>query len=218
MYPEYIGVLLSEIADVTDRPGSTAAAYKLAKAYEERRNYTLLEPTPFSNVNALAVKPAYARRHKLRSIADLKRLKGPVRLAALPEFRNRYEGMIGLRDRYGLSNLRLTALEDSGQRYPRLDSGKVHVTVAFSTDGQLVGRRYRLLSDPRGVFGAGQVAPVIHRDVLKAHGPGVAQAINAVSATLTTNIVRRMNKAVEIDGRKPAQVAKEFLRSHGLVG
>jgi osmoprotectant transport system substrate-binding protein len=217
MYPEYIGVLLSEIAHVTDRPSSAAAAYKLAKDYEERRNYTLLRATPFSNVNALAVKPAYARRHDLRSIADLKRLKR-VRLAALPEFRNRHEGLIGLRDHYGLRNLKLLALENSEERYPSLDSGKVDVAVAFTTDGQLVGKRYALLTDPRGVFGAGNLAPIINRDVLKAHGPGVASALDAVSAKLTTDRVRRMNKAVEIDGRNPAEVAKEFLRSQRLVG
>jgi osmoprotectant transport system substrate-binding protein len=218
MYPEYIGVLLSEIADMTNRPRSPAAAYELAKDYEERHNYTLLAPTPFSDVNALAVKPAYARRHKLRSIGDLKRLKGPLRLGALPEFRNRHEGMIGLRERYGLNNLKMRTLDDSAQRYPLLDSHKVDLTVAFTTDGQLVGKRYVLLADPRGVFGAGQVAPIINRDVLDAHGPGLASAIDAVSAKLTTAIVRRMNKAVELDGSKPADVARDFLRSQGLVG
>ena len=218
MYPEYIGVLLSEIAGKTDRPASAAAAYKLAKRYEEHGDYTLLRATPFSNANALAVKPAYARRHRLSSIADLKRINGPVRLVALPEFRNRYEGLTGLRKVYGLRKLRLIVVQDSAQRYPTLDSGKADVTLAFTTDGRLAGGQYVVLSDPRGVFAAGHAAPVISRKVLKAHGPGLARAIDAVTAKLTTAAMRRMNKAVEIDGRTPAAVAKEFLRSQSLVG
>jgi osmoprotectant transport system substrate-binding protein len=218
MYPEYIGVLLSEIARVTDRPPTAAGAYELAKRFEERRNYTLLRATPFNDANALAVKPAFARRHRLRSIADLKRLKAPVRLAALPEFRNRYEGLTGLRKRYGLRNLKLLALEDGARRYALLDAGKVDVTLAFTTEGQLANARYVLLTDPLGVFAAGHVAPIINRDVLKAHGPRLAAAIDAVTATLTTTAMRMMNKAVDIDGRKPADVAEEFLRSARLVG
>jgi len=217
MYPEYMGVLLSEIADKIDRPKSSAEAYKIAQDYEERAGMTLLQASPFSNANVLVVKPAFARSHGLRSIADLKRLKGPVRLAAFPEFRNRYEGLTGLRRRYGLRNLKLLALEDGKARYPSLDSGKVDVTVGFTTDGQLSGDGYVLLTDPRGVFAAGHAAPVIKRDVLEAHGPGLAATIDAVTAKLTTAIMRRMNKAVDIEGQKPAEVAARFLRMHGLV-
>ena len=218
MYPEYVGVLLSVIARVTDPPRSAPAAYKLAKDFEQRHDYTLLGSTPFSNANALAVKPAYARRHRLRTIGDLKRLKRWVRIAALPEFRNRYEGLKGLRARYDLRNLRLLALEDSAERYPTLDSGKVDVTLAFTTDGQLATSRYVQLRDPRGVFASGHLAPIISSKVLKAHGPRLAKAIDAVTATLTTPAMRMMNKAVDIDRRRPAEVAQEFLRSHGLVG
>jgi osmoprotectant transport system substrate-binding protein len=217
MYPEYIGVLLSVIASVTDPPRSAPAAYKLAKDFEQRRDYTLLRSTPFSNANALAVKPAFARRHRVHSIADLKRLKRRVRLAALPEFRNRYEGMKGLRARYGLRNLRMLPLKGSDQRYPTLDSGKADVTLAFTTDGQLATSRYVQLSDPRGLFASGHLAPIISSKVLKAHGPGLAKAIDAVTAKLTTVAMRMMNKAVDIDKRTPAEVAEEFLRTQGLV-
>ena len=62
MYPEYMGVLLSEIANERMRPRTAAAAYRAGKAFEERRGFTLLEPTPFTDSNALAVRPVTARR------------------------------------------------------------------------------------------------------------------------------------------------------------
>ena len=213
MYPEYVGVLLSEVAKITDRPRDAAAAYKRAKEWEERSGYTLLEPTPFTNANALAVKPAFARAHRLRSITDLRRLKRDVRLAAPPEFRTRYEGLVGLKDRYRLSGVRFMPTE---RRYPVIDAGRVDAALVYETEGQLASRMYVLLDDPRDLFATQHVAPIISKAIVKTYGPRLTDAINAVSATLTTAAMRKMNAAVVMDKRQPAEVAGEFLRAKGL--
>src|SRR4051812_41390720 len=103
MYPEYIGVALSELAGRTKRPHSAAQAYREAKAFEEGRGFTLLGMTPLSDQNALAVLPAYAKRHGLHSIGDLRSVAGGVVIAAPPEFLTRFEGLVGLRKLYGLT-------------------------------------------------------------------------------------------------------------------
>src|SRR5918998_2814064 len=54
MYPEYTGVLLSEIAGERVKPRSSKQTYEAAKAFQEKRGFTLLEMTPFSDSNALA--------------------------------------------------------------------------------------------------------------------------------------------------------------------
>src|SRR5215210_7560443 len=86
MYPEYIGVALSELAGRTKRPRSAADAYRDARAFEERRGFTLLSMTPFSDQNALAVLPSFAKRHGLRAIGDLERVPGTTMIGAPPEF------------------------------------------------------------------------------------------------------------------------------------
>src|SRR3954452_9250628 len=53
MYPEYVGVLLSEVAGVLKRPANPSAAYKQAQAFETKTGFTLLGMTPFSDANAL---------------------------------------------------------------------------------------------------------------------------------------------------------------------
>ncbi|MDP2710747.1 MAG: glycine betaine ABC transporter substrate-binding protein [Solirubrobacteraceae bacterium] len=216
MYPEYVGVLLSEVAELRQRPRSPSAAYAAAQAYEQRNGFALLEQTPFSDTNALGVKPAYAKRHGLRTIADLRRLRGTVRIAALPEFATRFEGLEGLEAVYGLRNLRAVPVR-SGERYAALDSGKADVASVFTTEGQLAGSDYVVLSDPRGLFASGHVAPIVSPQLRERHGPDVHAAINAVTRTLTTSQMRRMNAAVDQSGRAPAAVAAEFLRAQGLV-
>jgi glycine betaine/choline ABC-type transport system substrate-binding protein len=53
---------------------------------------------------------------------------------------------------------------------------------------------------------------VISRRALRAQGGGLAVTIDAVSRRLTTAAMRRMNAAVDEDGRSPRSVADEFLR------
>jgi osmoprotectant transport system substrate-binding protein len=216
MYPEYVGVLLSEVANVTRRPSSPDAAYKVAKAFEEKRGFTLLAPTPFSDSNALAVKPVYARRAGVRSIEDLQHASPKPRIGAPREFQARFEGLVGLARVYGLRMPRYTVL-DFGERYAALNSGRVDVTVVLTTERQLARGRYVVLADPRRLFASGHVAPVISQKALKTHGPRFRAVIDAVSARLTTSAMRRMNGAVDIDKRAPREVAAQFLREQDLL-
>ena len=216
MYPEYIGVLLSEVARKTERPPNATAAYRVAQAYERESGFTLLEQTPFSDANALAVKPAFAKRHDLRTIDDLRKLKGTVRIAALPEFETRFEGLDGREEVYGLRNLRVVAV-DGDDRYAALDSGRSDVASVFTTESQLAGGDYVVLGDPRRLFASGHVAPIISDKVLETHGDKLRTAIDAVSRTLTTPLMREMNAAVVVEKRAPAAVASEFLRKHDLL-
>jgi osmoprotectant transport system substrate-binding protein len=215
MYPEYIGVALSELAGHTGRPTSRADAYRRAKKFEEGRGFTLLSMTPFSDQNALAVLPAYARRNHLRAIGDLASLPGTAVIAAPPEFRSRFEGLVGLRQLYGLTHVRVKQLK-IGDQYPALDKGMANAANVFTTDGQLERGRYVLLRDPRSLFTFQNVAPVIRQDLLRKN-PALRGAIDAVSLKLTTKAMRAMNAAVVQRGEKPAAVAQRFLRQAGLM-
>ena len=215
MYPEYIGVLLSEVAQRTERPPSDAAAYDAAQAFERSNGFTLLEQTPFADQNALAVKPQFARRHNLRTIADLRKLKGTVKIAALAEFATRFEGVDGLEKLYELRGLDIVEVAGS-ERYTLLDGGDVDVASVFTSEGQLAGDDYRVLEDPERLFASGHVAPVVNDKVLEAHGDGLRDTVDAVSRKLTTNAMRKMNGDVDLRKRKPAAVADEFLRASGL--
>jgi osmoprotectant transport system substrate-binding protein len=217
MYPEYIGVLLSVADKIVDEPKSATAAYELAKKIEERGPFTLLDQARLSNENALAVTKAFSRRRGVKSIADLKHLRPTARLGSAPEFLTRFEGMLGLRKRYGLRNLKTDVADpNTGARYASLKSGKIDVASVFTTDSQLADDRYLLLADPRGVFAKQHVAPVISRKALAEHGPVLATTVNAVSALLTTPVMRELNKKAELDKRSAKDIADQFLRSHGL--
>jgi osmoprotectant transport system substrate-binding protein len=216
MYPEYTGTILSVVAGQSKRPTSAADAYTAAKKFQEGRGFTLLSATPFYNSDAMGVTKQYAQKNGLKSIADIKKLGAKFTWGAPPESRNRFEGLKGLKEVYGLTAMKFKPLQ-IGLQYKALDSGRVDAADVFTTDGALQRGKYVVLKDPKFIFGFQNVAPVVSQKVLDKMGPEFAETLNAVSAKLTTEAIQRMNAAVDIDKRKPAAVAKAFLAANQLV-
>lgn len=214
LYPEYTGTLLSAVAEQTKLPTSAAQAYAEAKAFLEPKGYTLLNYTPFYDADALATLPSYASANKLTSIADLKSLGKKVTLGGPPEFATRFEGLPGLKQEYGVvPTFKPISIELS---YKALESKQVDVQLVFSTDGQLLGNKFKVLADPKHVFGFQNVAPVVKQSVVSSEGPAFAETLNKVSALLTIPAIQQMNKAVSIDKQSPETVAAQFLKANNL--
>jgi osmoprotectant transport system substrate-binding protein len=214
-YPEYTGVIVNELKGDTKRSQSAAAAYTEAHAWEASRGFALSTPTPFQDKDVLVVQKAFAAKHGLKSVADLKKLKS-FTLGGPPENRTRFEGVVGLHKAYGLTNLVFKPLT-IGIQYQALDQGKVDVATVFTTDGQLTKPRYQLLSDPKGIFGYQQVALVVKQSLLAKEGAAFKQTVDAVSAKLDNKAMQTMNAAVVLNKLNPQDVAKKFLQANGLL-
>jgi osmoprotectant transport system substrate-binding protein len=215
MYPEYTGVFLSAVAEQTKLPTSAEDAYKQAKAFAETKGATMLAYTPFFDSDALAVLPAYATEHKLATVADLKPLGKKLKLGGAPEFATRFQGLVGLKKEYGLDpTFKPIAIELS---YKALESKQVDAQDVFTTDGQLLGDQFKVLSDPKHVFGFQNVAPIVKKSVLSAEGPAFEETINKVSKLLTIPAIQQMNKAVTVEKQSATSVATRFLKANGLA-
>jgi osmoprotectant transport system substrate-binding protein len=214
VYPEYTGVFLSAVAGQTNPPSSATAAYGSAKAFAEQHGATLLSFTPFFDSNALATLPSYASANGLASIADLKPLGSSVKLGGPPEFATRFEGLPGIKKEYGANPTFVPiAIELS---YKALEGGQVNVQNVFTTDGQLLSGKLKVLADPKHVFGYQNVAPVVKRSVLSTEGPAFSQTLDKVSSLLTIRAIQQMNAAVSIDKQSATNVAHQFLAANGL--
>jgi osmoprotectant transport system substrate-binding protein len=169
-----------------------------------------LQPTPFQNHDELAVLKAFAAEHHLTTTEQLKGL-GPLKYGAYTPEQTRYEGLVGLQQAYGLDNLQFVPLGLGSPVYAALDSGRVQVGGASSTDPQLRSGKYTVLSDPKNIFGYQNLAPVVNKAVLSREGPAFAQTLNAVSSRLTTAAIQRLNAEVVLGHRSPADAARQFL-------
>jgi osmoprotectant transport system substrate-binding protein len=216
MYPEYTGVIVQVVFHRPLSAKTARATYQLAKKLQEKRGFTLFNPTPFFDTDAIAVQKTTPRTYKLKSVADLKKVDA-LTLAGLPEFRTRNTGLVGMKRIYGVKNADFIPLAGISP-YAALDSGKALAAAVFSTDPPLgAGSKYVVLKDPKHLFGFQNVAPVVSKKLAAELGPKFRQTIDRVSAKLTTNAIIALNKAVIVGKRSPASVAKAFLQANKLL-
>jgi osmoprotectant transport system substrate-binding protein len=215
-YPEYTGVIVQVVFHRTFSPKTAPAAYRLAKRLEGAKGLTLLSPTPFSNTDVLAVTNATAKKYGLHAIGDLKK-PGSFKLGGFPECQTRNTCFLGYTKQYGLTNARFVPLAGISA-YAALDAGKVLAADVFSTDPPLgKNSKYTVLADPKHVAGFQNATPIVKASVARAAGARFVNTVNAVSAKLTLNAIVAMNKAVSVDKKSPARVAKQFLQANGLL-
>jgi osmoprotectant transport system substrate-binding protein len=216
MYPEYLNTFETAIAGYRHGFGTRLAAYRAAQRYALAHGLSLLETTPFSNTDAIAVTVAFAHDNRLNTIFDLRRVAGTMTIAGPPQFAQSAPGLPPLSSAYGVTPAAFKALP-VGAQYAALNGGTVQAAYVNTTDGQLASGDYRLLADHRRIFGWGNVMPVVSARALAKEGPAFAATIERVSRMLTTPVMRQLNAAVDVAKQDPATAAKQFLETHGLL-
>jgi osmoprotectant transport system substrate-binding protein len=215
-YPEYLGVSVAVTFGKDIVPKSADETYQLAQELYEERGQVISEQTPFFDVDAIATTKDFAQQNELETVADMKKLDS-FTVGARPEFRDRFQGLKGMRSEYGLTNAQFKQLA-LGIQYQALDSGDVDSANVFSTDAQLASGKYTVLEDPKGIFGYQHVAMVMNKDKYDAlGGQDFFGVVDEVSALLTNDAMISMNKAVAIDKQDEAEVAREFLEANNLL-
>jgi osmoprotectant transport system substrate-binding protein len=214
-YPEYSGVVV-QVVHHKASPKTARATYLLAKSLEAKKGITVFNPTPFFDTDVLAVTNATAKKYGLKKIGDLRKA-GSFKLGGFPECQKRTTCFLGYTKRYGLGNAEFVPLAGISA-YAALDGGQILAADVFSTDPPL-GKpsKYTVLQDPYHVTGFQNVVPLAKTNIVTSLGKPFVLAVNQVSSKLTLKAIIAMNKAVIINKKKPADVAKAFLKANGLV-
>ncbi len=216
MYPEYLDAWDTTVAGIQHTYRSRRDAYLAGQHYALKHGLALLNMTPFSNTNAIAVAFDYAVENGVQSIPDLLKVAPQLTLGGPPQFQQSPDGLPALQTTYGVVPSAFKPLE-LGSQYQALDQGTVQAAVVQTTDPQLLSGSYPLLRDPEDMFGWGNVVPVASVRALDAEGPVFEATINRISALLTLPAMRELNAAVELDGENPATVATEFLQAQDVL-
>ncbi|MGA4877774.1 ABC transporter substrate-binding protein [Streptomyces lydicamycinicus] len=180
------------------------------------RGLTVLPAGRAVDQNAFAVSAAYAREHHLKTLSDLGRAKLPVRLAAGDECVQRPFCAPGLKKRYGVN---ITAIDPKGvgttPAKQAVQNGQDQMVLTTSTDATLDRFGLVLLTDDKKLQNADYVLPVVNR--ARAGGAGPAAALNRLNKVLSTADLAYLNEQVDSWRRLPADVARNYLKSKGLL-
>lgn len=211
--PEYTGVLLSYL---TDGKAKEVGSEEIVKSLREHlpEDLVALKPSPAQDKDGLAVTQATAKKYNLKTYSDLKPVAGDLILGGPPEMKTRAVGIKGLDRVYGIKFKTFRSLDAGGPlTQGALSGGQIDVARVFTTQGVLAHRHWVVLEDDKGLVPAQNIIPVVRKGVLT---PEIRKLLDQISADLTTDSLREMNKQVGVDHKDPEMVAKAWVKAHGL--
>jgi osmoprotectant transport system substrate-binding protein len=213
--PEYLSSLLSFIdpnAEPSDDP-----AYVATQAGERLRprGIELLTPSPAQDTNQFVANAETAERFGLTTMTSLAPVADQLVFGGPPECPQRPFCLTGLKDTYDILFDDFEPLDAGGpQTVAALASGDVQIGLLFSTDPSIGANGFVPLIDDRHLQDAENLTPEIRSSKLTDE---VREALDDVSASLTTDNVTALVGKVVIDGEDARTVAREFLMAHGLL-
>lgn len=242
LYPEYTGTGLTEVLQLSLDEVLQFAATPVSDAspeaspvvevdasqlvfdavktqYQDQFGLVWLERSPANNTQALAVKRQFSEENGIVTISDLAAVAGDYIVSAPADFPERQDGLLGLQRVYGEGFNDIEVLPVApGLKYQALLDDQAQVVLAFGTDGQISGYDLVLLEDDKALWPPYNVAPVVRQEVLDTY-PEIEEAFNAVTTSLTDEILSGLNWQVDGDEQlEPADVAEEYLTSGGFIG
>jgi osmoprotectant transport system substrate-binding protein len=211
--PDYNGALLTTSVDTTSTAVSTAQV-NAALTAKLPSSVEILNSAPAQDKDSITVTQATATKDHLTSISDLAPYAKDFVIGGPSEFQTRADGIPGLKKLYGLTFKSFSPLDESGPiTLSALQSGKVQAADVFTTTPQIITDHLVSLADPKNLFAAQNVTPLVYK---KGVNSTIVSTLNAVDAVLTTDALLQMDKALTIDHASYTQVASGFLSQEGL--
>jgi len=174
----------------------------------------------FNNTYGLAVKEEMARKNSLETLSDLaayttknKKLIFGVNF----DFFERPDGFFAMANHYGMDipkkNVKTMEI---GVTYEALSRENIDVAMVFSTDGKLDKYNLKVLQDNKAFFPIYNPAVCIREETHKKY-PNIQEILSPLTKYLTPQIIRRLNFLVDTGETEPERIAKNYLKTLGLI-
>lgn len=206
VYPEYTGTIKEEILKVKDKISTDS----IRSLTQQNLNLNFSPPYGFNNTYALTMKKGLADKLNIKTISDLKNHPN-LKLALSYEFIKRQDGWENLANTYDLPQTPVGI--EHGLAYSALEGGKIDLTDAYSTDGEITKYDLVILEDNKNFF-PDYSAVSFYRPELDEN---IISIFNTLSGKINESEMQKMNAAVLYENKSFVQVANEFLASKNLI-
>ncbi|MEV1019720.1 ABC transporter substrate-binding protein [Streptomyces sp. NPDC050264] len=197
----------------SDVDATVAALRKLA----EPQGLKVLDAGEAVDQNAFAVSESFAKKHSLKTLSDLGKSGEKVKIAAGDECEERPFCAPGLKKTYGID---VTGIDPKGvgttQSKQAVKNGTDQLVLTTTTDATLKNFGLVLLEDDKKLQNADNIIPVVNAK--DAGDKGISDTLGKLTKTLTTDDLVELNRKVDAERQKEADVAKDYLQSKGLIG
>ena len=208
LYPEYTGTALSSVLK-RPIPADSATVYMQVKDdYRDRFHLIWLPPLGFNDTFAMVVRKQDGQRLAQQNLSSAE--GRPWRLGVGYEFLTRPDGLARLNKIYGLRWQGTPQTMDLGLLYRALQQKKIDMAAANSTDGVLTEPQYVALADDKRAFPPYNACFVVRAQALDQH-PEVRVALTMLSNHIGDDVMRSLNRRVDVQHERVEQVVRDFL-------
>lgn len=212
LLPEYTGGLLAYYDTSSKATGAQEVYAALEKALPA--DLKVLTYSSAQDQDSVTVTKATAEKYHLESIGDLAPVAGQMTLGGSSEWQTRADGPEGMKKLYGVVFKDYKVLDPGGPLSVKgLQTGLVQATDIFTTNPAIEENDFVVLKDPKNMFQAQNVVPLIAKS---AATPTVTDVLNAVSAKLTTKALTDMQETINKTKQDVSVVAKQWVSQSGL--
>jgi len=218
LYPEYTGTGLGAVIKAQGPTESDPEkAYQTVKAfYEKEFKLTWLKPSGVNNGYAMVVRPETAQSMNLKTLSDLAKVAGKMKIGAGPEFGDRRDGLKGMKEVYGIEFGEFRQFAALRLRYEALLQKQIDIANGFATDWQIAAEKFTALKDDKNLFPPYYLAPVVRLDTVAGNAKAV-EALLKVGSLIDNPTMQELNRQVEVDKKEPRAVAAAFLKAKGVI-
>jgi osmoprotectant transport system substrate-binding protein len=222
--PEYVATYADQLNTLINGPNaksvaspSLTASLAALRTLAAQKGLTALDPAKAVDQNAFAVSKRFAAAHNLTTLSDLGKSGVSVTIAAGSECKTRPFCQPGLEHTYGIKVKKIDPLGvDTTQSKSAVQRGKDQLALVLTTDATVPDFDLVVLTDDKHLQNADYLVPIVNTKVLQTH-PQIAVALNPLASILTTDDLAQLDKQVDIQRMQPADVAKAYLQSKGLL-
>ena len=214
LYPEYTGTSWEA---VLKKEGSYDESKfdELQKEYKEKYNLEYVNLYGFNNTYGLAVNKDIAEKYNLKTYSDLAKVSNNLIFGAEYDFFEREDGYKELQKVYNM-NFKKQIDMDIGLKYQAMKDKKIDVMVIFTTDGQLAVSDVIVLEDDKKMYPSYRAGTVVRSEILSEY-PELKPVLEKLNNILDDKTMADLNYQVESEGKKPEDVAREYLQEKGLL-
>ena len=214
LYPEYTGTSWEA---VLKKEGSYDESKfdELQKEYKEKYNLEYVNLYGFNNTYGLAVNKDIAEKYNLKTYSDLAAVSNNLIFGAEYDFFEREDGYKELQKVYNVDFKKKIDM-DIGLKYQAMKDKKIDVMVIFTTDGQLAISDVVVLEDDKKMYPSYRAGTVVRSEILSKY-PELKAVLEKLNNILDDKTMADLNYQVESEGKKPEDVAREYLQEKGLL-
>ena len=214
LYPEYTGTSWEA---VLKKEGSYDESQfdELQKEYKEKYNLEYVNLYGFNNTYGLAVNRDIAEKYNLKTYSNLAAVSNNLIFGAEYDFFEREDGYKELQKVYNVDFKKKIDM-DIGLKYQAMKDKKIDVMVIFTTDGQLAISDVVVLEDDKKMYPSYRAGTVVRSEILSKY-PELKAVLEKLNNILDDKTMADLNYQVESEGKKPEDVAREYLQEKGLL-